>query len=162
MKKITLLLAFFSMTVLPGTLHAADLYVVAKDANGNVVKEAKVSETSVLKFTGESVEVRSPQALEATFPYDAVNSLSFRYGEGAGVGAINVAGSMRLRENPVDSRLELMGFEGAPTSLIIFDSKGGIVNKIEKWNNQPVDVSSLTPGLYFVTVNKTTLKFIKK
>ena len=162
MRKFTSFVAFFVAAGLAATVQAADLYVVARDAQGNVVNEAKVNVESTLNFTGTAVEVRSPQSLLATFPYENVSAITFRYGDGAGVGALKVTNNLRLRENPVQANLEIAGFEGEPVSLTVFDSKGGVVLKRDGWNGENVNVSSLAPGLYFVTVNKTTLKFIKK
>lgn len=165
MKKSTRLLAVCASVVLSGSALAQDsagLKVEASNSEGTVVEEASVDILSKLRFSESGVDVYHGETLAAVFHYSDISKISFRYGNGVGVEAVNAGGKLRLLDNPVAETLELTGFSGEPVQLKVTDLGGSIRAIVKEWNGESVNVADLTPGLYFVTVDKTTLKFIKK
>lgn len=164
MKKTTRILLFSAVTAASFGAQAQsgqELIVVAKDAEGTAIGEASVSTASRLCFSEKGVEVVSGEVLSAVFDYSALQTISFRYDNLSGLESISSKDALRLLSNPVAENLE---FSGAPegASLIITDVAGKVRTRIQDWKGEAVNVASFAPGLYFVTVNHTTLKFIKK
>lgn len=165
MKKFILSGAF--LLLLGSSLNAFaapdQLYVVANAEDGSKIGQAEVVEDGYLQFSGTAVEVyNASKSKVASFDYNGLKSVSFTKDPESGITSLKAASSIRLKENPVFESLEIVGYDGNPSSLTVFDMKGGVMLKMEGWNNEAINVSSLQPGLYFVTINKTTLKFIKK
>lgn len=154
--------AIASVAIGASAQNSQKLFVVAQDAEGHAVDEAAVSTTSRLSFSEAGVEVFSGDLLSAVFNYKDIRSLGFRYGGQTGIGFIEAAKALKLRSNPVAEVLEFATNPTEPATLTITDLKGRVRNRVQNWKGEGVDVAQLAPGLYFVTVNKTTLKFIKK
>lgn len=164
MKKTTrILLASAAATISFGAwAEGGQLLVVANNADGQAVAEAPVTTASKIAFSETGVEVLSGGTLNAVFNFRTLKSLSFRYDGTTGVETISAADGLVLRQNPVAEALEFVSCPAEAASLTITDLKGSVRNKISNWSGEAVDVSTLAPGLYFVTVNNKTIKFIKK
>lgn len=165
MKKTTRILLFSAVAAISFGAWAQSgqmLFVVAKNAEGQAVAEAPVSTTSALAFSENGVEVLSDGTLSAVFNYKAIQSIGFRYDGTTAVESVTADETLRLRQNPVPELLEFSSYPADAAALTITDLKGAVRTKIQNWSGEAVNVSSLTPGLYFVTVNNTTIKFIKK
>lgn len=133
----------------------------ALDADGVQTGVTDITLQSRIRFSQEGVEVYEGETKAALFPYDKTASLAF-ITHGSGVAGVSAESPLRLAENPVGDRLELTGASGDTCPLTVFDLSGAACVSLPRWNGEAVDVSRLAPGLYLVTVNSTTLKFIKK
>lgn len=165
MTKPTRFIALLAFSALAGITMAeekTELNVVANGHDGTELAKTAVTLDSKLKFGETGVEVYSGETLVSVYPYADTANISFSYGDGTGVAEISQAGALRLRNNPVGETLELIGFDADSAPLSVVDLKGVVKISLSEWRGGAVDVSDLTPGLYFVTVNKSTLKFIKK
>ncbi len=156
------LLAFLAIAGTAGAQDKMELRVVANDSTASAIGETAVFLDSKLKFSESGVDVFQEETLKATFNYADVSNLKFRLVNLTGVKGIEADAALRLRNNPVDDSLEVLGFSGNPVKLTVTDLRGAVRVSIPEWAGEAADVSELTPGLYFVTVNQTTLKFIKK
>ena len=142
---------------------SGQLIVVANDSEGTAMAEALVDLDSKLRFAADGVEVYSGESLAAVFHYTDMRSLSFRYASGSAVSSLDSEVSLRLRSNPVAENLEFLGFSGKPVSLSVCGLKGESLVNVADWSGQPVDVSSLAPGLYLARIGESaTFKFIKR
>lgn len=83
-------------------------------------------------------------------------------GVNAGVEGLTIDSSLRLKENPVMTTLEIEGYTDGETTLRIFDMTGKQRLASENWAGAPVDVTALSPGMYIVSLNRSIIKFIKK
>lgn len=164
MKQSTRLLAAGAFLMLAGQAFGeeVELQIVGNNADGEPVSTVSVNLDSKIRFTSEGVDVYNGETLTGVFGYVDINNLTFRYHKITGVESTIADSALRLRRNPVEETLELEGFTGDPVALVVTDLKGAVRAEIAEWNGEAVPVGSLAPGLYFVTVNKTTLKFIKK
>ena len=165
MNRPTRFLAALAALACAGSVWAQEekvLNVVALNEEVEAIAEAPVSLESSLRFTAEGVEVYGEELLSAVFNYTDMNAFAFRYDTQTGISLTPAASGLSLRTNPVVANLELLGHSGEATRLTVTDLRGTVKASAEEWTGEPVDVSALAPGLYFVTVNKTTLKFIKK
>ena len=137
--------------------------VVANDSQGLAMAEVPVDLGSKLRFADEGVEVYSDESLTAVFHYSDLNTISFRYDTGSSVAGLDSETSLRLRSNPVAENLEFIGFSGESVSLSVCGLKGEPLINVAAWRGQPVDVSSLSPGLYLARIGESgTFKFIKR
>lgn len=152
----------FAAASMCASAQTSQLLVVAKDAEGKVVAEAPVSVESRLIISERGVEVMSGEELSAVFGYADMSSFGFRLDQLSGIGDVRASESLILRQNPVTDNLEFKEYPAAPASMTITDIRGAVRYSAEGWNGEAVNVSALAPGLYLVTVNDTTLKFIKK
>ena len=165
MNRPTRILAVLALSAFAGTALAqqkVELKVVANDAEGAEVASSVVTVDSQLRFTAAGVDVYNDGSLEAAFPYADMSKLTFSYDTATGMAAVDAAQELRLRNNPVAESLEFVGFTGESACLSVADLSGAIKVYLPEWRGNAVDVSDFTPGLYFVTVDKTTFKFIKK
>lgn len=149
-------------TSVSASAQTGQLSVVAKDAEGQSVAEAPVGMESKLIFSEKGVEVMNGDALQAVFDYGDIHSIAFSYDGLSGVESAAAASSLRLLQNPVPDFLEFKDYPADPATLTITDVRGAVRYTAQDWNGEAVNVSALAPGFYLVTVDNTTLKFIKK
>lgn len=161
MKQTTRLLAFGALMLCSGGAAMAqnDLLLVANPTEGGQEQTVPVFVGSTVKFTPQGIEVNGDKT--ASFNWGTFTTLSFKNNP-VSVGEILTNGDLRLRRNPAESVLEFAGHNGKASTLYITDLKGARHITHNDWNGENVDVTSLSPGVYFVTINSKTLKFIKK
>lgn len=164
MRKFTLLSALFLLSGWICSAYAQqNLKILANDDNGNVIDEAVVPFDGALRFAKAGVNILDADNIPVDqFSYSDLFMLTFMYEGEASVGSLKAETKLRLRQNPVAENLEIIGLGSDAAALKIFDAKGANCLSIKEWKGEPVNVSSLSPGIYFVTVNKTPIKFIKR
>lgn len=138
------------------------LVMVMKDADGNPYDRLPLTIYSHLKITPEGIRVTTGDVPDAMLSYDNVQSLSFGIEDVEGITSPEIGSSLCLSQNPVYDLLIFSEYPEQSSTLAIMDMKGSVRGVVDNWNGQDVDVSSLAPGLYLVTVNNITLKFVKK
>lgn len=162
MKKITRLLLLGALSMVSYNGFANELKLSANDSSGNTIEKVTVALNSRITFNDEGICVYEGENLVASIPYTNLYDLTFNYEGGSGkVENVNVS-PLRLKENPVKETLEFTGYEGESTPLSIFALNGTCRLRAENWNGEPVNVASLSPGIYFAIINNNTFKFIKK
>ncbi|MCM1490504.1 MAG: T9SS type A sorting domain-containing protein [Muribaculum sp.] len=157
------LLAFSAL--IAGNVNAegqTELKVLANSTDGAVVSQSVITMDSKLRFSETGVEVYSGETLSEVFNYADIANISFYYDTATGVKVVEVAEGWKLRSNPVSAFLEPIGKKVDSATLSVADLSGSVRISLSDWHGEPVDVSDLTPGLYLVTIDKSTLKFIKK
>lgn len=161
MKTISLLLGMALLGA--GSLRAADdhLFVVCSDADGETVTKTLVNLESTIRFVDGNVEVYNDGMLTSSAPLLSVSQISFSNEPITAVETVTKS-TLRLVSNHVADKLVFAGSVSEPTSLYVTALDGTTRLQLRNWQGESVNVTDLTPGLYFVTVDKTTFKFIKK
>ncbi len=161
MKQTRKLLALGALLCSCGAAMAqSDLLLVANPTEGNEEQSVPVYVGSTVTFTSQGVEVSGSQT--ATFTWGSFSTLSFKVGEATGIAENIVNSELRLRHNPAEYELEFVGYDGNAANLAVFDLNGRRHLTRNNWSGENVDITSLSPGVYFVTINNKTIKFIKK
>lgn len=164
MNKFTRLFLLFLAISVKGIVwgQSQNLLVTANNDSGEVLSQTPVTTESVLRFSAEGVEVCEGEQTVAVIPYTGLNSLTFVYDKATGIGSVKSVPLFGLRENPVYDNLEIIGYGNEPSHLAVYDSAGRQRIAINGWKGESVSVSTLPTGIYYLTINKTTIKFIKK
>lgn len=161
MKKLTGWLPALMFLCIPGIAGADTLIMEANDYEGQVIASTPVNNNTRLFLASQGIDVYNGETLKTTFNYEGLSYITFRLTDNAGVKDM-VVSKLRLQENPVRESLNFIGYEGDATSLTVFDASGKIVVKNDSWRGEPINVSRLSPGIYFTVINNTTFKIIKK
>lgn len=125
-------------------------------------KSFNLDDVRKLTFGDEGVEIwKNGQAATETFLYGKVRNFRF---EGIVDGIETVVSDYAGRGLiPVcnDATLRILGWNGEPTTLRIFNLVGIEMLAVSRWNGENVDVSTLSKGTYILKVNNQSVKFIK-
>lgn len=138
------------------------LMMVAKDADGNTHVSLPLTTASHLYISPDGIKVTSGDEMAALLSFDNVRSLAFVLEDIDGIVSPETVTSMYLRQNPVSDLLIFSEYPEQPSTLTIVNMNGSVRHVVDNWNGQAIDVSSLPSGLYLVTLNNITLKFVKK
>lgn len=158
----TLLLVAFSMASL-------------KAQSGNMLYLNKTDKTDIrynldevrkLTFTPTELVINKINgSQEAPVVFADLRHLTFTqfYGVGSGVGAVTSSeADFRVFPNPVKDKLIITGLTFNTREITIFDITGRKKANDQWINGEPVDVSDLSAGVYFVKIGNIALKFFKE
>ncbi|MBR5214638.1 MAG: T9SS type A sorting domain-containing protein [Bacteroidales bacterium] len=121
----------------------------------------KVSTISTIKFKTTKLVVTNHDNISNDFYFSDVIKIAFNE-EGTSITTPN-ASTASISPNPVKDNLMILDAEKMYGSdICIYSVTGTLVSKHSQWNGESIDVSHLSPGIYFVNTNSTTLKFVKK
>lgn len=141
---------------------AQEISAILYDESNQELARATVATDYAITFSDEGINIlNADKNLVASMPYDQAYYIQLM-GVIAGIDDITIDSSLRLKENPVVSTLEVMGYSGGATTLRIFDISGQLSASFSNWEGAPVDVSSLSPGIYLLSINRSIIKFIKQ
>ena len=120
-----------------------------------------VSTISTIKFKTTKLVVTNHDNISNDFYFSDVIKIAFNE-EGTSITTPN-ASTASISPNPVKDNLMIQDAEKMYGSdICIYSVTGTLVSKHSQWNGESIDVSHLSPGIYFVNTNSTTLKFVKK
>ena len=120
-----------------------------------------VSTISTIKFKTTKLVVTNHDNISNDFYFSDVIKITFNE-EGTSITTPN-ASTASISPNPVKDNLMIQDAEKMYGSdICIYSVTGTLVSKHSQWNGESIDVSHLSPGIYFVNTNSTTLKFVKK
>lgn len=121
----------------------------------------EVSTISTIKFKTTKLIVTNHDNISNDFYFSDVIKIAFNE-EGTSITTPN-ASTASISPNPVKDNLMIQDAEKMYGSdICIYSVTGTLVSKHSQWNGESIDVSHLSPGIYFVNTNSTTLKFVKK
>lgn len=124
-------------------------------------QETELADISKVTFTTSGFTVIHNDASTQDFSYSNVNKITFNKGSN-GIEANMVQSTLQVAPNPVGNTLYIKGYNASEgCTLAIYSAMGQQVLRLNDWCGEAVDVSHLTPGIYFINVNTTTTKFIK-
>lgn len=159
-KTFTMLL--FSMTaILPMTAQSDKSMVVETKNSGT--QQFNLSDIRRLDFSNEGVSVVSVDKDGATFAFDDIKKITFGSATN-GISQIKTEGApgQSIFISSDGNDLTIKGWNPSVyADLSIFTVGGAQLLNEERWNGQPVNISSLPKGVYVVRVGKRTGKFRK-
>ena len=121
----------------------------------------EVSTISTIKFKTTKLVVTNHDNISNDFYFSDVIKIAFNE-EGTSITTPD-ASTASISPNPVKDNLMIQDAEKMYGSdICIYSVTGTLVSKHSQWNGESIDVSHLSPGIYFVNTNSTTLKFVKK
>ena len=121
----------------------------------------EVSAISTIKFKTTKLVVTNHDNISNDFYFSDVIKIAFNE-EGTSITTPN-ASTASISPNPVKDNLMIQDAEKMYGSdICIYSVTGTLVSKYSQWNGESINVSHLSPGIYFVNTNSTTLKFVKK
>ena len=117
----------------------------------------EVSTISTIKFKTTKLVVTNHDNISNDFYFSDVIKIAFNE-EGTSITTPN-ASTASISPNPVKDNLMIQDAEKMYGSdICIYSVTGTLVSKHSQWNGESIDVSHLSPGIYFVNTNSTTLK----
>lgn len=152
-----ILAAAIAATASLGLRAETMLYGYDKEGNEHSVK---VTDASSLRFTDTGVSVYEGESPVHTFLYDELEY--FKIYDPNSVEQVTGQGLLRLAQNPVSNYIAVVGYTGGETTLTVTSMAGMQALSVSHWNGEPVEAGTLTPGLYILNINNTSIKFIKK
>lgn len=94
--------------------------------------------------------------------WDKVSRITFRTSTSGVAGVESVTSTLALRQNPVGDCIEVVGADQLPARFAVYSLTGARWIEIGAWNGESVDATALPAGIYLLTINNQTIKFIKK
>ncbi len=118
-----------------------------------------------LDFLDASVSIVAAEGsslLSSDVPYGDVKRITFDLSLGAGVkGTLADAAGVSVFPNPVTDFVNVRGDFAEPVSVSVWSASGQLCKVVDKWDGSPIDVSSLSKGVYVLKVNGKSFKFVK-
>ena len=135
--------------------------VEVKDPDGGETVTAPLKVGTIISFDNAGIRIANEGDPDVTVSLAEGKIISFLTTP-VSVGNIGADRSLALRRNPVETMLEITGHDGNPAVLTVTSLAGQQLVKIDGWQGENVDVTSLVSGIYILNINNQTFKFIKK
>lgn len=110
---------------------------------------------------GDGVTV-SDGSSSNSFAWNKVSKITFSFSTSAVTGVDSETSRLALRQNPVGDCIEVVGADQLPARFAVYSLTGARWIEIGAWNGESVDATALPAGIYLLTINNQTIKFIKK
>lgn len=134
--------------------------VVEPSKEGAPAQETALTVDTKITFTPTTVQIDNG-GTQTSFTFADISQIRFITST-SGITPIMADGTYGLLRNPMETELVITGYQGSPAALSITSISGQTVYRNDSWPGDPVNVEALSPGAYILTINDTTLKFIKK
>ena len=122
----------------------------------------EVSTVSTITFKTNKLVVKSKDNTTNDFYFSDIRKITFN-DDGTFIEHINTTPTLNIYPNPTENELTIEGTDNIyNTDICIYSLHGALIAKYPQWNGEPIDVSQLNPGIYFININSTTLKFVKQ
>ncbi len=164
MKKNKLLAGLIAFLVLPAFCRAEQQEGMVIYLTDGTKQEMAFSGIRKLTFADNQFGVvgTSEGATDANFAYSSVRKIVFDL-KSAGVGKVEASAQWVVSPNPVVSQLSVVGYDAAEAaSVAIYSMDGQLRRSIANWDGTPINVESLPSGIYLLTLNDQTFKFVKR
>ena len=134
--------------------------VVNRSDNSEVTHS--VTESGLMYFSGDNLVIKTDAAsAESTYALSSVRKVLFAQGTTSHVMQTVAEGTIALYPNPATDVLYIVNApENAQAD--IYTIAGVLVKSQKVGANEPINISSLSAGIYLVRINNTVLKFSKK
>lgn len=142
-----------------GAAFADDGLVMKVTQGEDNIQSVTVASGDILKFSDTEMKLMSEDAEKASFALQQIQTISFESPSSVG---ILTDDAIRPLRNPVGDTLEIACPPEKYGALRVCALNGTLMLRADAWKGEPVDVSSLSTGIYLVTVNNSTFKIIKK
>jgi len=127
------------------------------------VQNYNVATTGKLYFDAAHLFVKTDAstAVPTTIPVDLIRKITFTTVLGTQTFAEN-AKNFKLYPNPGGEYIKINAPTAEELNTKIYSLTGQLVKQGVFQSDESIEISTLSPGLYFVQVNGSTLKFSKK
>lgn len=144
------------------TANAEQAIQIYDFGNSAEPKQTALSDVKKVVFDAEGLSVVK-YSTEETEVYDYTEVRKIAFGDYVGVQSISaVSDKVVISPNPVKTDFKLVGAENLKGSeLCIYAITGQLVKKVAAWEGETIDASDLPQGIYLLTINSTTIKFVK-
>ena len=120
-----------------------------------------ISTISTIKFKTKKLVVKNNDNSTNDFYFSDIVKITFNE-EGTSIETQDVS-TARINPNPAKDIVTIQNAEQMYGSdICIYSITGMLIDKRPQWNGESIDVSNLSPGIYFINSNSTTLKFVKQ
>ena len=143
------------------TLSAQDVMVIHPKAGNTAPKEFVLNDLGKLTFseTGFFVFDKSGKQLGQD-EFNKVSRINFKL-TSVGIQTMDVPQCFPY-PSPASETISLAGWNSdEPADVAIYSMDGRLCLMQHDWNGEPIQVSSLTKGLYILKINNQTFKFSK-
>ena len=121
-----------------------------------------VSNISTIKFKSTKIVVNKTDNTSGDFYFSDITKITFNENGTSIIESVE-SSNANIYPNPVKNNLTISNAGKLYGSdIYIYSITGILVAKHSQWNGESIDVSSLSPGVYFINTNSTTLKFVKQ
>ncbi len=141
-----------------GSLKADELISIYLNNSDLSPVRIDVTTISTIKFKSTKFVVNANDNTSSDFYFSDVTKITFNE-EGTSIESVN-AQTASIYPNPVKDKLIIRNI--ADSDISIYSITGVLVARYSQFDGESIDVSNLTPGVYFVNTNSTTLKFVKQ
>ncbi len=120
-----------------------------------------ISTISTIKFKTKKMIVTNDDNITNDFYFSDIVKITFNE-DGTYIETQN-ASTASIHPNPAKDNVTIQNAEKMYGSdVCIYSITGVLVSRLPQWNGEAIDVSHLSPGVYFINSNSTTLKFVKQ
>jgi len=156
MPKFIVLLFLLVATSLAGT---AQKYMHVTPYSGE--KDTYViADVSRIDFADEGITVITDADGGQTYTFEAVRTITFN--DNSAVTTLKQDPSLTLYHPKGSDFVFVRGWDGAKSSPVrIYGVNGAMVINLANWNGEPIDISALDAGIYIITLDNKSTKFIK-
>lgn len=134
--------------------------LVDSGKEGTQPQETGLSVDTKIIFTTSGLQIDNGGNV-SSFAYGDVAALRF-VTNAVSVAVTGTEGTYALRHNPVKDVLAISGYDGTAVPVNVYSTNGNRVLAITAWQGESIDATTLSAGVYVITVKNETLKFIKK
>ena len=124
--------------------------------------ETDLSRIDKITFTNTGFSMHLTDNATEDYGYGEVEKITFS--DFNSIEKIGAKENLKLliSPNPVDNIIRIIGYNNSESAqLSIYSLDGEEVMRIENWQGEPIDASSLSAGIYILRIHTTTIKFIK-
>lgn len=158
-KTLTALLCTLCATA--ATALADSEVVVESAGDGTPTLKAPLTVDTKISFSATEILIDNGGNIQSA-PYSDLSKVRFQTSASGIAPVQDEAAGYALLQNPVESLLHIAGYAGHPVPLAVTAMNGHTVYRTSAWQGEAIGVESLNPGLYLVTIDNKTIKFIKK
>ena len=120
-----------------------------------------ISTISTIKFKTKKMLVTTADNTSTDFYFSDIVKITFNE-EGTSIETQDFS-TASINPNPAKDIVTIQNAEQMYGSdICIYSITGMLIDKLPQWNGESIDVSNLSPGIYFINSNSTTLKFVKQ
>ncbi|RRC98418.1 T9SS type A sorting domain-containing protein [Prevotella sp. OH937_COT-195] len=156
MQNITKKALVATMLISCGIAHADDTHLIVQTRTGNSQFELNTLQSISLNETG--IGIKDKNGKIDAFEYENIEKFYFQML--VNMIETNPVTTFHVNIDKTGSMLNIQGVDDF-SNINIYNMNGQIVKKMSQWKGNSIDISSLTPGVYIIQVNKQALKFKK-
>jgi len=119
-----------------------------------------IADVSRIDFGDEGITVITDADGGQTYTFQAIRTITFN--DNTAVTTVKQDPSMTLYHPQGSDFVYVKGWNGTKSLPVrIYAVNGAMVINLANWNGEPIDISALDAGIYIITLDNQSTKFIK-